>query len=392
MRTTLKKTPHKITLVSSLFIMIVIVLSCTMQITPPASMRFTAKITVLDTSAILQTNKVAGAQTVLQSITYGDQFESLTDSFGVAMFYNLIPDNYHILTTHKVTIIDTSNLQTELYLFNGQLQDTLLYVNNNDTLDIEVYTTISKTSSLVISEIYYCGAYSQIPQYFHDEFLEIYNNSDEVMYLDSILICDADSKYVPGSNIIEVTHAYMYPGNGNDHPIYPGQFIVVAQDAIDHSPSPINSVNLLNADFEAYVADKGDVNNPYVEDLIQIHHKYGIDFLWGVFNSAIILAKMENPYALGYGEYNTLLIPTSAIIEGVEYKDNLAEMSLKRLPQEIDGGLTGGIPAYTTQSVERKIELYQDGRMILMDNNNSSLDFHVNKPPTPGWIEEEVSQ
>ena len=67
-------------------------------------------------------------------------------------------------------------------------------------------------------------------------------------------------------------------------------------------------------------------------------------------------------------------------------------MNMKRVDGSIDGGLTGGIPSYSSQSVERLIDRYEDGRMILMDNNNSSLDFHVLKPPTPGWIEEEVAE
>ncbi|RKY53113.1 MAG: hypothetical protein DRP93_07095, partial [Candidatus Neomarinimicrobiota bacterium] len=205
------------------------------------------------------------------------------------------------------------------------------------------------------------------------------------------LIADVEYGFAEDS-VIHAVHAYMFPGDGDDYPIESGQMIVIAQDAIDHSPYPINSVNLLNADFEYYVADKGDVDNISVTNMIQLHHKYGVDFLYSVFNNAILLMKVQDPFKLGYDEFNRILLPKDDVIDGVEYRDNVAEMNMKRVDGSIDGGLTGGIPSYSSQSVERYIDHYEDGRMILKDNNNSSLDFHVNKPPTPGWIQEEVAE
>jgi len=208
-----------------------------------------------------------------------------------------------------------------------------------------------------------------------------------VIYLDSLLIADVESGFVDDT-LIHAVHAFMFPGTGNDFPIQPGELLVIAQDAIDHSPYPVNSVNLLDSDFEYYLADEGDVDNPYVTDMIQIHSKYGHDFLYSVFNNAILIMKVKEPYKLGYDGFNRILLPKSDVVDGVEYRDNPAEMYMKRVDASIDGGLTGGIPSYSSQSVERYIDRFEEGRMILMDNNNSSLDFHVNNPPTPGYVEE----
>jgi hypothetical protein len=101
---------------------------------------------------------------------------------------------------------------------------------------------------------------------------------------------------------------------------------------------------------------------------------------------------VKEPFKYGYDEFNRILLPKSSVIDGVEYRDNPAELYMKRIDESIDGGLTGGIPSYSSQSVERYIDRYVNERIILKDNNNSSLDFHVLKPPTPGFIYEEVSE
>lgn len=376
----IKRAPFFGFLTLVLFILILPVVNCTLQIAPPTSMRFSASISVVDTTARDTDSLVAGARVVMQSVTYGDVYESVTNDAGLALFGSLLPDRYNILASGRRASL------SEVVIINGQLQDTSLYIAENDTLELTVIAQLSFASALVMSEIYYSGAIPKpVPQYFHDQFLEIYNNSPVTLYLDSLLIADVEYGYAQDS-LIHAVHAYMFPGDGDDYPIEPGQFIVVAQDAIDHSPVPIRSVNLLGADFEYYVADQGDVDNIYVTNMIQIHHKYGVDFLYSVFNNALCLMKVDDPYKHGYDEFERILLPKSAVIDGVEYRDNLAETNMKRLDPGIDGGLTGGIPSYSNQSVERKIERMEGSQIILMDNNNSSLDFHVLKPPTPGYV------
>ncbi|MEA2076698.1 MAG: DUF4876 domain-containing protein [Candidatus Marinimicrobia bacterium] len=368
------------------FLILFIILSCTQNITPPASMRFSVEITVLDTSASDSDSLVSAALVVMQSISYGEIHEALTNSQGIASFTNLIPDRYNILASGERVSL------SEIIIINGQLQDTSLYIEENDTLDLRIITQTSRSSALVISEIYYSGAPpNPVPQYFHDQFLEIYNNSSATLYLDSLIIADVDYGHYEDS-VIYAIHAYMFPGDGDDYPINPGELIVIAQDAIDHSPAPIHSINLLDADFEYYLSDKGDVDNVNVTNMLQIHHKYGIDFLYSVFKDALVLMHVKDPYKLGYGEFNELLLPKSAVIDGIDYSDNLAEIDHKRLSPDIDGGLTGGIPSYSNKSLERYIDRIEDGRIILMDNNNSSLDFHVLHPPTPGYIEMEAEE
>ena len=383
------KIPLKVFSLSAFFLILLAVLSCTLDILPPDTMRFNLKLNVHTTSSTGRDSIVANAKAIVQSITYRDYYETTTDSNGVVVFPNLIPDRYNIqISYNRGSLVDD-----EIVMTNAQLNDSLLYSGIEDTLTLNINaTTYRYRGTLVISEIYYTGAIPRpVPQYFHDQFTEIYNNSSLTIYLDSLIIADVEYGFADDS-VIHAVHAYMFPGDGDDYPIEPGQLIVVAQDAIDHSPYPINSVNLLDADFEYYVADKGDVDNNSVTNMIQLHHKYGVDFLYSVFNNAVLLMKVQDPFKLGYDGFNRILLPKGDVIDGVEYRDNVTEMNMKRVDGSIDGGLTGGIPAYSSQSVERYIDRYEEGRMILMDNNNSSLDFHVLKPPTPGFIQEEVAE
>ena len=372
-----------ILIVSGIFLSLILLIptSCKLDIGAPSSMRFSAELTIIDTSVNNQDSLVSSSNVILQSITFGDEFEAITNEEGKVIFHDLLPDSYNILATGNR--VDGA----EIILINGQVQDTSLFIENNDTLKLKVITQVSKSSALLISEIYYTGAKTSIPQYFHDQFIEFYNNSLQVVYLDSLLIANVEYGFVD-EPLIHATHAYMFPGTGNDFPIQPGELVVVARNAIDHSPRPVYSVNLLNADFEYYRSDIGDVDNPTAVNMVKLHSKYANDFMYSVFNNALLLLNVQNPFENGYDEFNRILLPKNSVIDGVEYRDNPAEIYMKRIDSSIDGGLTGGIASYSSQSVERKIDRWEGDRMILMDNNNSSLDFKINKPPTPGLIEE----
>ncbi|MBL7067953.1 MAG: DUF4876 domain-containing protein [Candidatus Marinimicrobia bacterium] len=303
------------------------------------------------------------------------------------------PDTSAIPPGEKDTIIVTLDI-TGMAL--GQVATNLwIYSNdpNNSQVGIPISVNIVEQGTLVegllISEIYYNGPSSQtpnfIPYYFHDQFIEIYNNSEFTIYLDSLIIADVDSGHIDEDYIYSI-HAYMFPGSGMDYPLSPGDFVVVAQDAIDHTNMVPGSVNLSQADFEYYVVDKIDVDNPDVTNMVTIHHKYGIDFLYSVINDALVILKVDDPYAVGYSEYDCLKFPKSTVIDGVDYRDNLEEVEFKRLDSSIDAGLTGGFDSYQGKSVQRYIDSHEGDRAILMDNNNSTIDFQVLNYPTPGYL------
>ena len=359
---------------------------CEETVSPPSSMRLNLTVTVKDTTGFSMENYgtelVENATVYLNSVSYYTNFDTLSDSTGTAGFFQILPDNYNLSVTKRMV----SNF-TKVSM-NGSLVNIEVF---GEDQNVTIYVQPAVASQLVISELYYNGSPPQppynIPQYFHDQFTEIYNNSDEIIYLDSIIVADLDYGHADEDYIYAV-HANMFPGTGKDYPLYPGEFVVLAQDAIDHTIVVPNSVNLSGADFEYFVGG-GDVDQPNVENMIKIHHKYGIDVLYSVFNDAVVLLKVQDPFAYGYSQFDLILLPKSAVIDGIDYRDNLAEVEYKRLDASIDAGLTGGFEAYQNKSVHRKIDTYDEGRVILMDNNNSSIDFQVLDHPTPGYLFDE---
>jgi len=359
-------------------------------VTPPESMRFDLNVTVKDTSGFsleyFDTELVDSASVFMNSISYYTLYNASSNQSGVATFPEILPDLYNISVTKRVNVIlDGVSVERTM---NGQLINVEIL---NAAISPSVYVTPSISGQLVISEIYYNGSPPQppynLPQYFHDQFTEIYNNSDEVVYLDSIIIANVDFGHAEEDYIYAI-HAYMFPGSGQDYPLNPGEFVIVAQDAINHTEAVPSSVDLSSADFEYYVGPP-DIDQPNTENMIKLHHKYGVDFLYSVFNDAIVLLKVKDPYAYGYSEFDCILFPKTAVLDGVDYRDNLAEVEYKRLGPAIDSGLTGGFDSYMNKSIQRRIDFYRGDQPVLMDNNNSSIDFQVLDRPTPGYVFDE---
>lgn len=349
--------------------------ACSESVSPPDSMRFDLNITVIDTSgntrSVYGTDYLPDAKVYLNSISYGNVYDTMTDSAGNARFDAILPDMYNIAVSKRL-VTDYSTV-----LLNGQVVNTTIAGGDQNII---LVVQSSKSSKIIFSEIYYNGSVKNpIPYYYHDQFTELYNNSEDVVYLDSLIIADAEYGY-RDEDYIHSVHAYMFPGDGDDYPLAPGEMVIVAQDAINHSAN--NSVDLSGAEFEYYAYGQSDVDYP-ATNMIQLHHKYGVDFLYSVKSSAIVLLKVADPYAYGYDNYNQIQLPKSAVLDGVEYKEDLTDYDYKRLGPTIDAGITGGFEMYQSKSIQRKIDYYQNGRAILIDNNNSSIDFKVITPPTP---------
>ncbi|MDD5766233.1 MAG: DUF4876 domain-containing protein [Candidatus Marinimicrobia bacterium] len=363
--------------------------SCTENVTPPDSMRLDLKVTVVDTTGITAEmtgkDEVQDAKIFINSVTYYNYFDTLTDSGGQASFEKILPDQYNISVTKK--IVQTIDGKTVERVLNGQMSN--IEISGGDT-EVTVYVQPTSLGKLIFSEIYYNGSPSRIrPNYYHDQFTEIYNNSTDTLYLDGKIICDAEYGYID-EEYIHCVHANQFPGTGKDYPILPGEMKIVAQDAIDHTIFVPVSVDLSTADFEYYVYDEDDVDVPSVTNMVRIHHKYGRDVLYSVMNCAVVLLEVEDPYAYGYDNYECIKFPKSAILDGVDYRDNLQEVEYKRLDPSIDAGLTGGFPMYSNKSIQRRIDYIDNGRVVLMDNNNSTIDFQVLNHPTPGYFFDEA--
>ena len=350
-------------------------------------MRLDYYIIVKDTSGLTEAARgddlVEGATVFANSLTYHSFVQQQTNVNGGCNLSKILPDVYNFSVTKRMTkeeVLQATGQNIERVL-NGQVQK--VEIIESDTL--EIFISPITLGKLVFSEIYYNGSPPDpIPFYFHDQFTELYNNSNDTIYLDSLIIADVQFGFAE-EEFIHAIHAYMFPGTGRDIPLAPGKFKIIAQDAINHAAINKSSIDLSGADFEYFVPNKGDVNAD-APDMIQLHHKYGNDFLYSVMNNGLTILKAKDPYEFGYDDFERLLLPKSAIMDAMEYHDNLSETDYKRFDPSLDAGLTGGLANYSGKSVQRRVDRIVDGRLILMDNNNSSIDFEILDTPTPGWV------
>lgn len=252
---------------------------------------------------------------------------------------------------------------------------------DNNKIDTVVVNSVKP--NLVINEIFYAGS-DRSSFYFYDQFVELYNASNEIKYLDGLLLCRAvQSRHinVETNDFAQAIYVFQFPGTpltGTQYPINPGEYIVVAGDALDHSQYIDAALDLSNAGWEFYNPYAGEVDNPAL-NVSNILPDRGVDFLINLSHNAIILADGSE---WEYGEFYTsgvkqyVHIPINTIIDAVEYSSN--PESIKDLTLRLDAGFAGvGMSKYSGKSVERRIPGF--------DTNNSRLDFIILNDPTPGY-------
>ncbi len=367
--------------------------ACVKQEPTQVDGRNVLKIVIKDHSGLLDTNDslhyapVPGAKAILKSKYYYQApnqpatFTAVADSNGIAEFKNIPLGDYTISVEKKIPVLvkDTGDLDT--VTVRGSQILNILDVETIDT----VKTELARASDIVINELYYCGPQNKA-HYFYDQFVELYNNSDSTRYLDGLIICRGLQKYKPNKDsvdYVQVIYIYQFPGvpkTGRDYPIFPHQFVVIAQDAIDHSQFVDTALDLSNADWEFYNPYYSEVDNP-APNVTNVIPDNSTDFMINLVHNDVILADGTDYYPgevsdHGYQYYH---VPINTILDGVEYSAN--PNSQKELTVRVDAGFAGvGISKYSGKSVERRTPGF--------DTNNSSLDFIVLDHPTPGYSHE----
>lgn len=352
------------------------------------------RIRLIDDSGYMRSlygnDYVRDADVYLKSNLLGIEVRAKSDSNGVVEIFGLISDRYMIQASRTMKP-EEMELITGLRISNHKLANTKtkiieLRADLKDTITIPMDVVVGG-SPIVISEIYACGA-PGAGLYWHDKYMEVYNQTDSVVYLDGIIVAVVYASSYLGQNYVddpEYVHSknvWMFPGNGTDYPLQPGEFAVCATDAIDHRINAPQSVDLSKVKFEFYKDDAPDIDNPDVPNMIRIYQPSGFDWLIGGEQGAIVIAKMPLDSLKWFGDQ--LLIPYRFVLDGVEYLKDPTKLENKILNHSIDGGGTGGIQFYTGKSMER-IALNVEGRMVLKDDNNSSVDFVVIPKPTPEY-------
>ena len=307
---------------------------------------------------------------------------------------SLIPGIYTVTVSSEVASSGFT------YNFNGNLVNTIVVKNGSELV---VPVSASKSGSIVMKEIYYCG--SKTPSggsYFRDQYYELYNNGDQVQYLDGLCIGNLNPLTATANmpvwggdhpeNYIYFLTIWQVPGTGTTYPLAPGESVIIAQMADNHKIATLNPacpVNLLSAEFETFVNSTSLIkDNPAVNMKMAFWPSPTPQWLVTVFGGAYAIfypketidpAKFVTPVGSTTKAYK---IPIDQVVDAVELVNDATKMSLKRIPAVLDAGANFVSGTYTGQSLCRKIKTtLPNGRIIYKDSNNSTEDFEVQNTP-----------
>lgn len=292
---------------------------------------------------------------------------------------------------------------------------------------VEVKLSKYNQSPLVFKTIYNVGT---VTGYVLDCYVEIVNNSDEVQYLDGVMLADplANQKaknawqeafpdtYHEGGALNGIVIAF--PGSGTDYPLQPGQSVTVADQAMNHKlaygsdeskkDNYAKAPDLSNANFEKFY-DNGDVDNPAVPNMVTVlRRSASAQKMWafGVAGRAYMLIKLPagttpQQYVADENNFTTypastattlyLKIPSKYVLDAVDVYQSTVDPA-DHYPFFAATDDATGIPGgamYSSQPVRRKISRTENGRAYYQDTNNSAADFYVSTNNTPGIVTSE---
>ena len=344
------------------------------------------------------------------------QFE--TDAAGMVTVTDLVPGIYDIITNwemsgkeYKALLKNPEGVDDKARVIVGvSLMNQRIFQAQDMVIDLSA----AVVKGLMISKVYYSGTKDQMDRnYGTDSYIEIFNNSDEVVYIDGKYLGLAESvspaAYPANENpdSIYMRQICKFPGDGADYPVQPGGSIVVAaRSARNHQESALNTVDLSHADFEVKVMEgSGNPDVPMLPIISNSTKIQTLNLLSGGPNAVVLFETDEDvlswPEVYQRGKTSGEMfrrIHKSVVIDGVECLKKPAQtdpdVNTKRLQAEIDAGYITitAINGNNHESVDRKVSRYENGRYYLTDTNNSSADFVVCTDPTPRKYDKEGMQ
>lgn len=361
----------KISLLFSLSLFVII--SC--QEEPPITPDGNSKISIFalgDTTLVDTIPHYIPMQNakVILSSEYGLMIKS-TDQNGSLILEGLPASTYSISVRMPHPL--NSNI-----LIVGNIRDVEV-TPGRTAVDTVMAEQVANTG-IAINEIYAGGPLNNI-FFFYDQYIELYNYSDDIKYLDGMSVSrvsgNNDGGKGPGADegddgdIDGVTYIFKFPGKAGEqnHPFYPHTYLVLASTAVNHKNVVSTSYDLCSADWEFYNQfSASDFDNPNVPNLINIRSDRTVDFLINLVSDVIVLASgVDSVWEDG------LDLPT--VVDGVQYKSSLT--SRKTLDARVDKGFAQSPPKYSGKSMRRR----EPG----VDTNDATLDWEPIPFATPGF-------
>ena len=320
------------------------------------------------------------------------------------------------LTEGKYNLSAKGNIS---FVKDGVAGTTDFEVSSNDVALNELSTSaklvvnsFKAEGGFVFSEICTTGTLTpQNKNYNYDAYFVITNNSDVVLYADSLALIESQYQSASSGNqpwspdvrpyAIPAGAVFMIPGKGTDHPVKPGESIVIANNAMDHRTVNENSYDLTGADFEVYLDNGGnsmdtDYDTPNLEYIycytqtiwlpsVQQNRSYAIARMKE--NKETFLANhSETPtYTASTGklmESKQVQIPNEWVLDAVNLgtEDDFGWFVIS---ETLDAGWVAG-RANSKDTTQRGTAVIRkkDSTGKYVDTNNSTNDLEARQTPS----------
>lgn len=345
-----------------------------------------------------------GATVKLVNTNNGTTYTAQADTKGYALFhadYGI----YRVMSQFSAYVGDKE------YLFNGGMENIRLTPENSNIAgEVTVALVSSQRSRIIIKEVYYTGCTDPNgKQYPKDAYISLYNNSDATVWLDSL--CVGTLAPLVATKISPwLTHTpdslpvpflgWQFPGQGNDTPLYAGETITIAINAVNHTSAEYNhpnSVDLSKSEWAFYHTSLTGQDIATGVTPLYLFKRLGplTSYPFSIMGSGFILYRIPGVSAEQYAAnpnhirkeppkyvgLDYLMIHTSWVVDCVDCVEDASKQGFKRAPAFLDAEPTY-LPSgkYSGRSLRRKISGKSDERIIYQDTNNSFNDFEETTP------------
>ncbi|MHB1225165.1 MAG: DUF4876 domain-containing protein [Gemmatimonadaceae bacterium] len=346
----------------------------------------------------------------------GGEVRATTDEAGKARIDGLSQGSYLVTARRLLSDAERAGL--------GTASDAMAFVGAN-TLEVASGTgtgtmriPASYRGSLLISEQWEGSRLVVgLGTYLFGGYVELYNNTDTTLYLDGMLIADAlnlasesptsvrpcalIAPFRDDSEGVWAQWIAAFPGSGREHPLHPGELVVVATDAVDHSVLYPGMLDLRGADFE--FPGSADADNPAVSNMMD--HSIREPFFnhgqyFGTVLSAVsVVSRAADPGTFTRGQLpptatEHMRVPRADIIDvfttvSVWYR---TQPDVRMCPQLVNAGidrkygwLLGDESEWDVSASRRVLMTLPGDRVVLQNTRSTAADFE-NSQRTPGTV------
>ena len=288
-----------------------------------------------------------GLRAVFNNFSENFTKEGIVDERGIVSIDSLIPGIYSVNVSGKV------DYNGQDYYLNGAVSNVSIFEDITEEDAIENNKKVpsinirpAKVGPLCFREIYYCGV---TPYYFRDQTYEIYNNGDEVFYLDSLCFAQLEPNVATATlpvwpdedgvdNYVYGIVVWQISGSGKDYPLQPGESFLIVQEARDHRVNNASSFDNSMAEWEAWSGNAGR-DNPEVPNIAYVFWDKPNTMQWltSVFGAAFCIYKMDTPFDPNNWQTQVnktqrfMKIATGDVMDGVELLPNMFSFDMKRI-------------------------------------------------------------